>query len=33
MAERGADFREIILHYFPNTTIGQFAPRHERSGP
>ena len=33
MAERGADFREIILHYLPNTTISQFAPRHQRSGP
>ena len=33
MAERGADFRKIILHYFPNTTISQFAPRHQRRGP
>jgi hypothetical protein len=23
MAERGLDFREIILHYFPNVTISQ----------
>jgi peptidoglycan hydrolase-like amidase len=33
MAESGADFRKIILHYFPNTTISQFAPRHQRRGP
>ncbi len=26
MAERGAGFREILLHYFPNTTIGQLSP-------
>lgn len=32
MAERGADFREIILHYFPNTTIGQIVPRPQRRG-
>jgi len=32
MAQRGADFREIILHYFPNTTIGQLVPRPQRSG-
>ncbi len=32
MGERGADFREIILHYFPNTTIGQLAPRHRSIG-
>jgi peptidoglycan hydrolase-like amidase len=32
MAQRGADFREIILHYFPNTTIGQVGPRHLITG-
>jgi SpoIID/LytB domain protein len=30
MAQHSADFREIILHYFPDTTINQFAPRHQR---
>jgi hypothetical protein len=32
MAERGADFREIILHYFPNTTISQLVPRPQHIG-
>jgi len=31
MAQHSADFREIILHYFPNTTINQFAPRHQHN--
>jgi peptidoglycan hydrolase-like amidase len=26
MAEEGADFREIIDHYFPNTSLGHVAP-------
>lgn len=26
MAEDGADFREIIIHYFPNTSLGHVAP-------
>jgi peptidoglycan hydrolase-like amidase len=30
LALRGADFREIILHYFPNTTINQLAPQRQR---
>ena len=31
MAAEGEDFRKIILHYFPNTTIGksQSGPRSE----
>jgi peptidoglycan hydrolase-like amidase len=32
MAERGADFREIILHYFPNTTIRQLTLPRQRAG-
>jgi stage II sporulation protein D len=32
MALRGADFREIILHYFPNTTISQLVPQHQSIG-
>ncbi len=27
MAAEGADYRKIILHYFPNTTIGKIAPQ------
>jgi len=27
MAEEGADFREIIIHYFPNTSLGRVAPQ------
>ena len=27
MAAKGADFREILLHYFPNTTIGNVGAR------
>jgi peptidoglycan hydrolase-like amidase len=32
MAQQGADFREIIRHYFPNTTISQFTSRLQRGG-
>ncbi len=32
MAQRGADFREIILHYFPNTTVSQLALQHQSIG-
>ena len=32
MAQRGADFREIVLHYFPNTTITQLAWQHQSIG-
>jgi SpoIID/LytB domain protein len=32
MAQQGTDFREIIRHYFPNTTISQFTPRLQRGG-
>jgi peptidoglycan hydrolase-like amidase len=32
MAERRADFRQIILHYFPNTAISRFAPRPQSIG-
>jgi peptidoglycan hydrolase-like amidase len=30
MAADGADFREIILHYFPNTTISQLSTQPQR---
>ena len=32
MAQRGTDFREIILHYFPNTTVSQLALQHQSIG-
>ena len=30
MAQRGAGFREIVLHYFPNTTINQLSSQPQR---
>lgn len=32
MAQRGTDFREIILHYFPNTTVSHLALQHQSIG-